>query len=58
MHAEGVPDANRQDRARDLVARLSVVFAKWQVPDDFIVLSSLPKGNTGKIDKIALRANL
>lgn len=32
--------------------------AKWQVPDAFIVVPDLPKGNTGKIDKIALRTAL
>lgn len=55
---EGVANARRQSLARELGERLATAFAKWQVPDAFIVLPSLPKGNTGKIDKRALRANL
>ncbi len=55
---EDVADASRQTLARDLVERLSGAFAKWQVPEEFVVLPSLPKGNTGKIDKMALRATL
>ncbi len=34
---------------------LSSHFAKWQLPDEFVVVSALPKGNTGKVDKSALR---
>jgi len=56
--------ALRQDRRErsdaeigpQLLAALSAHFAKWQLPDAVVVLPSLPKGNTGKIDKIALRA--
>ncbi|MBX9591869.1 MAG: long-chain-fatty-acid--CoA ligase [Hyphomonadaceae bacterium] len=48
-----------QDRLiGDLRRSLAAVFAKWQLPDAFIVLAELPKGSTGKIDKIALRAQL
>jgi len=56
--------ALRQDRRErtdaeigpELLAALSAHFAKWQLPDAVVVLPALPKGNTGKIDKIALRA--
>ncbi|MFY9314187.1 MAG: long-chain-fatty-acid--CoA ligase [Burkholderiales bacterium] len=37
---------------------LSGHFAKWQLPDEFVVVSALPKGSTGKIDKGALRKRL
>ena len=37
---------------RDL---LGAQFAKWQCPDEIVVVSALPRGNTGKVDKIALR---
>jgi fatty-acyl-CoA synthase len=54
----------RQDRrqrgeaeiGRELLAALSAHFAKWQLPDAIVVLPALPKGNTGKVDKMALRA--
>ena len=41
-----------------LAEALASALAKWQVPDAFIVLPRLSKGNTGKIDKRALRAGL
>ena len=47
-----------QDEAKikpELFAALAVHFAKWQLPDEVVVLPTLPKGNTGKIDKAALR---
>lgn len=53
---EGVADTRPEGLARELAEMLTTTFAKWQVPDAFIVLPSLPKGNTGKIDKSALRA--
>jgi len=34
------------------------IFAKWQLPDDVIVTSSIPLTSTGKIDKKAIRAKL
>ncbi len=39
----------------ELLAALSAHFAKWRLPDAVVILPALPKGNTGKIDKIALR---
>jgi len=52
-------DRRRRDEAeigRELLAALSLHFAKWQLPDAIIVLPALPKGTTGKVDKMALRA--
>ncbi len=37
---------------------LSQFFPKWQIPDEVIFVTELPKGKTGKIDKVALRINL
>jgi fatty-acyl-CoA synthase len=56
--------ALRQDRRErngpeieaELLTALSAHFAKWQLPDTVTVLPVLPKGNTGKVDKMALRA--
>jgi fatty-acyl-CoA synthase len=52
--------AGRANTGADIAAELRDLlagqFAKWQCPDAFLVVSSLPRGNTGKIDKIRLRA--
>jgi fatty-acyl-CoA synthase len=37
---------------------LAEFFPKWQIPDEVIFSAELPKGKTGKIDKIALRKTL
>jgi fatty-acyl-CoA synthase len=42
--------------AAELAALLADHFAKWQCPDGIAIVPALPRGNTGKIDKIALRA--
>jgi fatty-acyl-CoA synthase len=42
----------------DLMRNLACHFAKWQLPDEVIVVTALPKGNTGKVDKAALRLRL
>jgi fatty-acyl-CoA synthase len=42
--------------ADELTRHLARYFAKWQLPDAFVLLPALPKGNTGKVDKAALRA--
>jgi fatty-acyl-CoA synthase len=43
--------------ARDSVlAHIAEHFAKWQLPDDVIVVESLPMTATGKISKKDLRA--
>ncbi|MFT4888264.1 MAG: fatty-acyl-CoA synthase [Pseudohongiellaceae bacterium] len=36
----------------------SSIFAKWQLPDEVIAVTSIPLTSTGKIDKKAIRANL
>jgi fatty-acyl-CoA synthase len=42
--------------ARDSVlAHLAQHFAKWQLPDDVIVVDAIPLTATGKINKLALR---
>jgi fatty-acyl-CoA synthase len=48
-------DRNDAELETELHAALAVHFAKWQLPDAVVVLPILPKGNTGKIDKAALR---
>ena len=42
----------------ELVARLSQHFARWQLPDEYRIVPALARGNTGKIDKAALRSGL
>jgi len=44
-----------QVTAEELRAFLASRFAKWQMPDDFIFMSSLPHTSTGKLLKSALR---
>lgn len=36
----------------------SSIFAKWQLPDEVIAVTSIPLTSTGKIDKKSIRANL
>jgi fatty-acyl-CoA synthase len=48
-------DRNDAELETELHAALAVHFAKWQLPDAVVVLPILPKGNTGKINKAALR---
>lgn len=50
--------ASRDDLVAMLRAHVLSHMPKWQVPDSFVVVADLPKGNTGKIDKAALRASL
>jgi fatty-acyl-CoA synthase len=42
--------------ADELRAHLAQRFAKWQLPDEFLVVSEIPKTGVGKSDKKALRA--
>ena len=67
----GRPDSRWQERpvafvtlkkgqeSKDIEAQLRSLlgahFAKWQHPDEIVFVSALPRGNTGKVDKIALR---
>ena len=48
----------RERFQRDYGPALSEHFPKWQIPQDVIFFPELPKGKTGKIDKIALRAGM
>ena len=51
--------AERRARfAQDYRLYLSEFFPKWQIPDEVIFCHELPKGKTGKIDKIALRRSV
>ncbi|WP_051404389.1 MULTISPECIES: AMP-binding protein [Bradyrhizobium] len=45
----------RERFAREYRDYLASFFPKWQIPDEVIFCAELPKGKTGKIDKIALR---
>jgi acyl-CoA synthetase (AMP-forming)/AMP-acid ligase II len=52
--AAGGGDVTR-DAVREHCAK---VFAKWQLPDDVLVVESLPMTSTGKLDKKAIREDL
>lgn len=52
---QSLRDRGQAEIKTELFAALAVHFAKWQLPDEVVVLPALPKGNTGKIDKAALR---
>lgn len=41
---------------RQMQSFLAPHFPKWQIPEEVVFLSELPKGKTGKIDKMALRS--
>lgn len=51
----GRTSRNRTEVAAELLDLLAGRFAKWQCPDEIVITSGLPRGNTGKIDKIRLR---
>ncbi len=51
------PDARAEFR-KQLGEYLSRSFPKWQIPEEVSFWPELPKGKTGKIDKIALRKQL
>lgn len=48
----------RTEFERDYGAHLLRSFPKWQIPDSVVFYDDLPKGKTGKIDKMLLRDNL
>ena len=50
-----VPKNGKQVTAEELRAFLSSRFAKWQLPDDFALVTELPHTSTGKLLKSALR---
>ena len=41
-----------------VIAHCSKIFAKWQLPDEIIVVDEIPLTSTGKIDKKTIRAQL
>ena len=41
-----------------VIEHCASLFAKWQLPDDVIVVNSIPLTSTGKIDKKVIRADL
>lgn len=50
-----------EDRARleqQLPGYLAGFFSRWQIPEEVIFWGELPKGKTGKIDKICLRKQI
>jgi fatty-acyl-CoA synthase len=50
-----VPKPGGTPRRDAVLAHLAEHFAKWQLPDDVIVVESLPLTATGKLNKRALR---
>jgi acyl-CoA synthetase (AMP-forming)/AMP-acid ligase II len=42
----------------DVIEHCASAFAKWQLPDDVLVVESIPLTSTGKIDKKVIRAQL
>jgi fatty-acyl-CoA synthase len=50
-----VPCPEEELSAEDLRAFIAPHFAKWQLPDDFVFVDSLPRTSTGKFLKSALR---
>ena len=56
LHSDSSDDRARFER--EYRAYLAEFFPKWQIPDDVIFCAELPKGMTGKIDKIALRKTM
>jgi fatty-acyl-CoA synthase len=46
--------AHFEEQFRPYLARF---FSKWQIPEEVLFWNELPKGKTGKIDKIVLRKN-
>ena len=52
---QGRRDRDETEIKTELCAALAVHFAKWQLPEEVVILPTLPKGNTGKIDKATLR---
>ncbi|MFX0212317.1 MAG: AMP-binding protein, partial [Candidatus Hodarchaeota archaeon] len=42
-------------KKEDIKEFLAKKFAKWQIPDDIVFVSAIPKTSVGKINKIAIR---
>jgi fatty-acyl-CoA synthase len=50
-----VPKEGRRPDKQQLIELLAQKFAKWQLPDDVLLLAELPHTATGKVNKLALR---
>ncbi|MEM9196479.1 MAG: long-chain-fatty-acid--CoA ligase [Pseudomonadota bacterium] len=53
-----VPAEGQTPDKEDILALVAKSFAKWQVPDDVLVMDTLPHTATGKISKKDLRVQL
>ncbi len=53
-----VPAEGKSPDFEDIKAELSKHFAKWQLPDDMVVVEDLPLTATGKVSKLTLREKL
>jgi fatty-acyl-CoA synthase len=51
-----VPRAGRDPDKQAILAFLADKIAKWQMPDDVVLVTELPHTATGKVHKLALRA--
>ncbi|MBV0911706.1 long-chain fatty acid--CoA ligase [Anianabacter salinae] len=50
-----VPAEGKTPDFEDIKTKLSEHFAKWQLPDDMVVVEDLPLTATGKVSKLTLR---
>ena len=51
-----VPKAGRRPSKEEMLAFMTGKIAKWWLPDDVIMIESVPKTSVGKFDKKVLRA--
>ena len=51
----GCASRDKVEITTELLDLLASRFAKWQCPHEIVIASTLPRGNTGKIDKIRVR---
>ena len=52
------PREGREIAPESVLAHLATRFAKWQLPDDVVVMEALPHTATGKLSKLTLRRAL
>jgi len=50
-----VPKEGRRPDKHQLLDLLAQQFAKWQLPDDVLLVAEMPHTATGKVNKLALR---
>lgn len=53
-----IPMPAREVDPDEVLRHCASAFAKWQLPDDVLVVDSIPLTSTGKIDKKVIRAQL